>query len=189
MNRKRVVVTGLGAVTPLGNTRDEFWRGLIAGQERRRPVTSLRPASDLDTKIAAEVKDFDADALIGRREARRMDRYTQFAFVAAREAIADAKFPTDDRESLDVTGVIVGTGIGGISRSGSSHEGARDRHRRAHQPVLHSDADGERRAGAISMAYQLPRADVCGVERLRERERRDRNRVRVRRAAARAERW
>ncbi|MBV9648284.1 MAG: beta-ketoacyl-ACP synthase II [Candidatus Eremiobacteraeota bacterium] len=114
MDRKRVVVTGLGAVTPLGNTRDEFWRNLVAGRSGVGPVTSFDPR-DLDTKIVAAVKGFDSDTLIGRREARRMDRYTQFAFVAAREAFEDAKFPVNDRETLDLTGVVLGTGIGGIS--------------------------------------------------------------------------
>ena len=105
-------MTGLGAVTPLGNTRDEFWQGLIAGRSGVGPVTAFDP-KDLDTKIVAAVKNFDGDALIGRREARRMDRYTQFALVAAGAALADASFPSDP-ETLDETGVIVGTGIGGI---------------------------------------------------------------------------
>jgi 3-oxoacyl-[acyl-carrier-protein] synthase II len=100
-------------VTPLGNTRNEFWEALIAGRSGVGPVTMFDP-KDLATKIVAEVKGFDGDALIGRRDARRMDRYAQFAFVAAREALADAQFPTDDKHALDNTGVLVGTGIGGI---------------------------------------------------------------------------
>ena len=113
MDRKRVVVTGLGAVTPLGNTREDFWRALIAGESGVARITRFDP-KDLSTKIVAEVKGFDADALIGRRDARRMDLYAQFAFVAAREALADAAFPSDDREVLDETGVVLGSGIGGI---------------------------------------------------------------------------
>jgi 3-oxoacyl-[acyl-carrier-protein] synthase II len=112
LDRKRVVVTGLGAVTPIGNTRDEFWRELIAGHSGVAQITSFDP-KDLSTTIAAEVKNFDAEALIGRREARRMDRYAQFAFVAAREALEDAQFP-DDPEVRDRTGAIVATGIGGM---------------------------------------------------------------------------
>jgi len=81
LDRKRVVVTGLGAVTPLGNTRDEFWESLIAGRSGVGPVTRFDP-KDLATKIVAEVKGFEGDVLIGRREARRMDRYAQFAFVS-----------------------------------------------------------------------------------------------------------
>jgi 3-oxoacyl-[acyl-carrier-protein] synthase II len=110
--RRRVVVTGLGAVTPVGNTREEFWRRLIAGESGIAPVTAF-DASDFDTRIAGEVKDFNPEQLIGRKEARRMDRFTQFAFVAAREAIQDAKLP-DDAEFKQHVGGIIGTGIGGI---------------------------------------------------------------------------
>ncbi len=112
MEKRRVVVTGLGAVTPLGNSRPLFWDSLINGRSGVGPVTAF-DAAKLTTRIAAEVKDFDTDALIGRRDARRMDRYAQFAFVAANEAIADARFP-DDADVRARTGVIVGTGIGGI---------------------------------------------------------------------------
>jgi 3-oxoacyl-[acyl-carrier-protein] synthase II len=110
--RRRVVVTGLGAVTPVGNTRDEFWRRLIAGESGIAPITAF-DASDFDTRIAGEVKDFNPEQLIGRKEARRMDRFTQFAFVAAREAIEDARLP-DDAEFKQRVGGVIGTGIGGI---------------------------------------------------------------------------
>ncbi len=114
MEKKRVVITGMGAVTPLGNTRDIFWRRLIAGESGIAKITAFDAAkAGLKAQIAAEVKDFDPDALIGRRDARRMDRYAQFAWVAAEEAIADAKFP-EDKEIRDQTGVIVASGIGGI---------------------------------------------------------------------------
>jgi 3-oxoacyl-[acyl-carrier-protein] synthase II len=114
LDKKRVVITGLGAVTPLGNTRDEFWRRLIAGESGVGPVTAYDVESaGLKARIAAEVRGFEPDALIGRRDARRMDRYAQFAFVAAREALADAQFP-EDQAIRDNTGVIVASGIGGI---------------------------------------------------------------------------
>ena len=109
---RRVVVTGMGAVTPLGNNREAFWEGLVAGRSGVGLITAFDP-SQIRAKIAAEVKDFDPDKLIGRREARRMDRYAQFALVAADEAIADAQFP-DDQELRNRTGVLIGTGIGGI---------------------------------------------------------------------------
>lgn len=106
------MVTGLGAVTPVGNTRDEFWRRLVAGESGVAPITAF-DASLFDARIAAEVKDWNPEQLIGRKEARRMDRFTQFAFVAAREAIEDAKLPEDEEFKARVGGVI-GTGIGGI---------------------------------------------------------------------------
>ncbi|MGH7708848.1 MAG: beta-ketoacyl-ACP synthase II [Vulcanimicrobiaceae bacterium] len=114
MNKKRVVVTGLGAVTPMGNSTDEFWQGLIAGRSGIAPITAFDPvAAEITTHIAGEVKDFDPDAVIGRRDARRMDRYAQFAFAAALEAMADANLPEEVavRERI---GAIVATGIGGI---------------------------------------------------------------------------
>ncbi len=101
-------------MTPLGNTREAFWNGLISGTSGVGPVTAFDPVkAGLNSRIAAEVKDFDPDALIGRRDARRMDRFAQMAFVAASEAIADAAFP-EDQAVRDRTGAIVASGIGGI---------------------------------------------------------------------------
>ena len=112
--KKRVVITGLGAVTPLGNTKDEFWRRLVAGESGVARVTAFDPvAAGLRCHIAAEVKGFDPDVLLGRRDARRMDRFAQFAMVAAGEALADANFPQDDEVRKD-TGAIVASGIGGM---------------------------------------------------------------------------
>ena len=102
----------MGAITPLGNNREAFWDALIAGRSGAGPITAFDPAQ-IRSKIAAEVKDFDPDALLGKREARRMDRFAQFAVVAADEAIADAGFP-EDPELRNRTGAIIGTGIGGI---------------------------------------------------------------------------
>ncbi len=102
----------MGAVTPLGNSREAFWDGLIAGRSGVGPITAF-DASQLRARIAAEVRDFDADALLGRRDARRMDRYAQFAVVAATEAMADARFP-EDPNLRNRTGAVIGTGIGGI---------------------------------------------------------------------------
>ena len=113
MSKRRVVITGLGAVTPLGNTREAFWNAAIAGQSGIAPIT-LYDASAMQTRIAGEVKNFDPDALIGRRESRRMDRYAWFAYVAAMEAIDDAELPQEQSFRDDV-GVVVATGIGGIS--------------------------------------------------------------------------
>jgi 3-oxoacyl-[acyl-carrier-protein] synthase II len=110
--RRRVFVTGLGAVTPLGNNREEFWRRLCAGESGVAPIGSF-DASDFTTRFAAEVKDWNGEQLIGKKEARRMDLFAQYAFVAAREAIEDAKLPNDP-ELRKRVGVVLGTGIGGI---------------------------------------------------------------------------
>jgi 3-oxoacyl-[acyl-carrier-protein] synthase II len=109
---RRIVVTGLGAVTPLGNTAPEFWANVVAGKSGVREI-SLFDASRMPTRIAGEVRDFEPAELIGKKEARRMDRFAQFAFVAAREAVADAKLAITD-DNRDRIGVIFASGIGGI---------------------------------------------------------------------------
>ncbi len=112
LEKRRVVITGIGAVTPMGNSMGAFWDALVHGRSGVALITAY-DSSKLHTHIAAEVKDFDPDALIGRRDARRMDRYAHFAVVAAREAVADANFP-EDPDVRERTGVIVASGIGGI---------------------------------------------------------------------------
>jgi 3-oxoacyl-[acyl-carrier-protein] synthase II len=123
-SRRRVVVTGLGAVTPTGNTRDEFWRRTLAGESGIAPITAF-DAALFTTRIAAEVKDFRPEELIGRKEARRLDRFSQFAIVAGREAIEDANVP-DDPEFKERIGAVVGTGIGGIITFWLNSEKAND---------------------------------------------------------------
>ena len=111
--RKRVVITGLGAVTPIGNDVPTFWEGLVAGRSGGAPITAY-DASDQAVQIAAEVKGFDPLAHLDRRLINRTDRFTQLVMVAADEAIADSGLAFDQNgENWDV-GVIVGTGIGGI---------------------------------------------------------------------------
>ena len=110
----RVVVTGMGAVTPLGLDVESTWAGLIAGRSGVGPITQFDPAR-LTTRIAAEVKDFDPSAVLDRKEQRRNDRYVQLALVAARQAMDQAGLPARlEGELAERTGVIVGTGIGGI---------------------------------------------------------------------------
>ena len=107
-----MVVTGLGAVTPIGNNRQDFWQNCVAGESGVGPITAF-DADLFATRIAAEVKDFRPEDLLGRKDARRMDRFTQFAVVAGAEAIADANLP-DDAEFKSRVGSVLGTGIGGI---------------------------------------------------------------------------
>lgn len=112
MDHRRVVVTGLGAVTPLGNSVAETWQALISGQSGIGPIT-LFDASDMKTRIAGEVRGFDAVALFGAREARRMDRFTHFAMAAAGQALADSGLTVDPGQSHRI-GAVLGSGIGGI---------------------------------------------------------------------------
>ena len=111
--RKRVVVTGLGAISPLGLNVEETWQGILAGKSGAAPITHF-DASDTKTQFAAEVKGFDADELFGRREARRMDRYAQFSLAAALQAVDDANLEITD-DNRDRIGALIGTGIGGVS--------------------------------------------------------------------------
>ena len=112
MSRVRVVVTGMGCVSPLGQNVETTWRALLAGTSGVAPITQF-DASTFKTRFAAEVKDFDPEALLGRRDARRMDRVTQFAIVAAGEALSSSGLAIDDGNRGRI-GVVLGTGIGGI---------------------------------------------------------------------------
>ena len=109
---KRVVITGLGAVTPLGNDVETLWQSLVEGRSGVGPITLFDP-SGLESRFGAEVKGFDPAALIGRKEARRMDRFTQFAVVSAGQAIADAQLHVT-AENAQRIGCVIGSGIGGI---------------------------------------------------------------------------
>ena len=112
MQLKRVVVTGLGALTPIGNNIEEYWNALINGVSGAAPITHF-DAAKFKTRFACELKGFKVNDFIDRKEARRMDKFTQYAVVAADEAINDAKLNLDEINKLRV-GVIWGAGIGGL---------------------------------------------------------------------------
>lgn len=110
--RKRVVITGLGCITPLGNDVPTFWNNIRAGKSGVGYITHF-DTTDFKCKIAAEVKDFDGAALFGRREARRMDRFAQFAVAASMQAVEDAGLEIND-SNRDRIGVVIGSAIGGL---------------------------------------------------------------------------
>ncbi len=110
--RKRVVVTGLGCVSPVGNNVKDTWSALLAGKSGAAPIAAF-DASAHKTRFAAEVKGFDAAGLFGTRDARKMDRFTQFATAATLEAMQHANFKIDE-SNCDRVGILIGTGIGGI---------------------------------------------------------------------------
>ncbi|MDU0200456.1 beta-ketoacyl-ACP synthase II [Paenibacillus sp. MAH-36] len=109
---KRVVVTGMGVITPIGNQVDRFWQNLINGTSGISTIDHM-DVSEYKTSIAGVVRDFDAEAAVGRREVRRMDRYTQFAIAATKQAMEDANL-TIDATNEERVGVYIGSGIGGI---------------------------------------------------------------------------
>jgi 3-oxoacyl-[acyl-carrier-protein] synthase II len=112
MNFRRVVVTGLGALTPIGNNVKDFWHSLSTGVSGAAPITKFN-AEKFRTRFACEVKNFDINNFIDRKEARKMDSFTQYAMVVAEEALTDSKLEVD-KINLDRAGVIWGSGIGGL---------------------------------------------------------------------------
>ena len=113
MELRRVVITGLGAITPIGNTVSEFWDALCKGVNGAGPVTRF-DSSKFKTRIACEVKNFDSLNFFDRKEARKLDLYAQFALIASDEAIQDSKI-TKDNTDFNEVGVVFSSGIGGIN--------------------------------------------------------------------------
>ena len=112
---RRVVVTGLGAVTPLGTDVPTFWRRLVAGESGIGPTT-LFDASHMTSRVAGEVTDFDPSSVLDRKEIRRTDRTTQMALVAIHEAFDDAGLPQRlEGEEAEATGILLGSGLGGTN--------------------------------------------------------------------------
>ena len=112
MTPRRVVISGLGALTPIGNTLPEFWEGLVSGKSGAAPITYF-DASEFKTKFACELKNFNVLDFMDRKEARKQDRFTQYALVSTQEAIEDSGLPLDT-VNKDRIGVIWGAGIGGL---------------------------------------------------------------------------
>jgi 3-oxoacyl-[acyl-carrier-protein] synthase II len=112
MDLRRVVVTGIGALTPIGNNAGDFWQGLTNGVSGAAPITRFNPEK-FRTKFACEVKNFEVTDFIDRKEARKMDPFTQYALVVSEEALKDSGINTE-KINLDRAGVIWGSGIGGL---------------------------------------------------------------------------
>lgn len=112
MNLRRVVVTGIGALTPIGNNIEEYWQGLVSGRSGAAPITKF-DASKFKTQFACEVKNFNVQEFLDRKEARRLDWYAQYALVTADEAVKDAQIDLE-QINKDRVGVIWGSGIGGL---------------------------------------------------------------------------
>lgn len=152
MQLKRVVITGIGALTPIGNTAPEYWEGLTNGVSGAAPITRF-DASKFKTQFACEIKNFDVLNYYDKKEARRMDPYTQYAMVSSEEAVRDSGLDIE-KVNKDRIGVIFGTGIGGLTSF-------------FHEVVAYANGDGTPRfspffipmmiadiaAGHISMKY------------------------------------
>ena len=113
MELKRVVVTGLGALTPLGNSVSEYWNALLKGVSGAAPITHF-DASKFKTQFACEVKGFDVSNYLDRKEARKLDPFSHYAIAASDEAVKDSGIKEFTELNVDRVGVIWGSGVGGI---------------------------------------------------------------------------
>ncbi len=149
----RVVVTGMGAVTPLGLDVATTWDALLAGRSGISFITRFDTA-DLRTKIAGEVHDFDAANYMDRKEARRLDPFIQYGLVAAQEAVADAglDFAAEDPARI---GVVVGSGIGGITTVAENHSVMLEKGARRVSPFLITNTLVDSAAGKIAIEFNL----------------------------------
>ena len=153
MELKRVVVTGLGAVTPVGNSPEEMWNNLLSGVSGAAPIQSF-DVSNFKTKFACEVKNLNVADYLDRKEARKMDRYTQLALIAAKQAVEDSGM---DLEAVDKNriGVVYGVGIGGIKtfEEEVSYYGAHEAEGPKFSPFFIPKMIADIAAGQISIMY------------------------------------
>ena len=156
-----VVITGLGAITPIGTSVKEFWKNLVDGKSGIGPITLFDPVN-VDSKIAGEVSDFDPLDFMDKTIARRNDRYTQFAIVAADEAVKDAGLDIDklDRDRI---GVIVGSGIGGLQTLLSQHDSFHEKGAKRVSPFLIPNMIANMAAGVISIRFNIHGPNMCAV--------------------------
>jgi 3-oxoacyl-[acyl-carrier-protein] synthase II len=157
--KKRIVITGLGAVTPLGNDVPATWEALLAGRSGIGTITCF-DISDMDVRIAAEVKDFDLDAIFDRRVVRRNDRFTLFALEAARQAIADAGLEFDNGLG-QTTGVFIGTAIGGVITLLANYDVLRESGPRRVSPFMVPMMMPNAASATVAITHGLQGPNLC----------------------------
>ncbi len=150
---RRIVITGLGCVTPIGIGKDEFWESIKKGKSGVGPITRF-DTSDFTSKIAAEVKDFKPEDYLDKKDAKRMDRFTQYAVVASRLAIEDGAIDLEELDKNNI-GVILGTGIGGIETFETEHKKLLERGPKRVSPLLIPMMISNMGAAQISMDLGL----------------------------------
>ena len=150
--KRRVVVTGLGAISPVGNDVATTWRSLVEGRSGAAPITKF-DASQFPVRFAAEVKNFDALDFMDRKEAKRADHYTQYALAAAVQAMADAGFSDGNGYDREQTGVILGSGIGGLKSFEEQHDVYRERGPSKISPFFIPMFIADIAAGIVSMRF------------------------------------
>ncbi len=161
MTERRVVITGMGALTPIGNSTPDFWQGLIAGKSGVREITHF-DTSQYATKFAAQLDDYDPGKYLDHKEARRMDRFCQYALVASDEALIDAKVDLDSIDKDNVA-VLIGSGIGGMDTFYRQSVELRDRGPRAVSPFFIPMLIPDIASGQVSIKYGFRGANFCAV--------------------------
>ena len=159
--KKRVVITGLGAITPIGNTAESFWQALVAGTSGIGRITRF-DAADYDAKIAGEVKGFDPTAFIDKKEARRMDRFTQFAIAASRMALSDSGLDLENEDRSRI-GAFVGSGIGGMDTLHDQYKTLFEKGPNRISPFFIPMMIANMAAGQVSIAFGLQGPSSCVV--------------------------
>ena len=163
MTRRRVVVTGLGTVNPLGRSIDEFWKNAQAGVSGIGPITLFDPAR-FTSRIAGEVNDWDPEVYMPRRESRRLDRSAQFFVVAVDQALAHAGISYEEDDPAAVrAGVVVGTGIGGIITTQNEVDTLRDRGPDRISPLSITKIISNMAGGVVSIRHHLYGPNTCTV--------------------------
>ena len=161
MNKKRVVITGMGIVCPTGNNVAEAWANTAAGMNGIDFITRY-DRQLTQNQLAGEVKDFDPDALFGRKDARRMDRVAQFALEASRQAIKDSGL-TVTKDNMYEVGCIIGSGVGGINSFVESQQGIDKRGHRGIKPMAIPKILSDSCSGMVSLNYNLRGPNHCIV--------------------------
>lgn len=161
MEKRRVVVTGIGAVTPLGNDAETTWEAIVAGKSGIGPLTRLN-AEEFPAKVAAEVKDFNIEQYIDRKEARKMDRYTHYAIAAADMAVKDSGLEITEENATRI-GVWVGSGIGGLETLEKQHEVFQKRGYKRVSPFFVPMMIPDMAAGQISIKIGAKGVNSCTV--------------------------
>ncbi len=161
MTNRRVVVTGLGAITPIGNSVKEFWEGLLAGKNGVGPFTRF-DASDYPTRFACEVKNYNGEEHFDRKEAKKLERFVQYSIVAAKEAIQDSGLNLEE-EDLDRFGVYIGSGIGGIQTIEEQHTVLLERGMKRVSPFLIPKLIANMASGQVSIYFRLRGPNSCIV--------------------------
>ena len=161
MERRRVVITGMGTVNPIGNTVEESWQAAKAGKCGIGPITHYDTANQ-KVKLAGEVKDLDVGALLGKRDAKKMDRFTQLALVASDQAVADSGLELE-KENLERCGVLFSSGIGGFETVGEAYERGLERGFDSVSPFMIPMIISNMAAGHMAIRYGFKGMCSCVV--------------------------